>query len=152
MLALLLSPTVMPVEAQVNITEPLPGINGTIPLPPMGNTTLTNTTIPDSNMTSTDNNGIDTGGGPVDPVILALIKEQAQNRTQEMMQLLGNRTYSPDIMNGLMHAHQAMNQAMNFEENNSRAAAQQYLRAMKHFRNVLRKYINDKPDAFEVFD
>ena len=69
-----------------------------------------------------------------------------------MLQLLGNGTYSPDIMNGLMHAQQAMEQAMNFEGNNTRAAAQQYLRAMQHYRNTLRKYLNENPGALDEFE
>lgn len=149
-LALFLSPKTGLVYAQDNETE---GTNSTIPFPPLDlNTTLTNTTLPGINATSTDGNSTDTDGEPVDPVILALLREQAQNRTQEMLQLFGNGTYSPDIMNGLMHAQQAMEQAMNFEGNNTRAAAQQYLRAMKQYRNTLRQYLHNNPDALETFE
>ena len=152
-LMLFLSPAALLVNAQDNETEPSPGINGTIPIPPLdGNTTLTNTTLPETNSTSTDVNGTDTYSEPVDPIILALIREQAQNRTQEMLQLFGNGIYSPDIMNGLMQAQQAMEQAMNYEGNNSHTAAQQYLQAMKQYRNTLRKYLNENPGALDEFE
>ena len=145
-LILFLSPAVLLVNAQDNETEPSPGINGTIPTPPLdGNTTLTNTT-------STELNSTLTVDEPVDPIILALIREQAHNRTQEMFQLFGNGTHSPDIMNGLMHAQQAMERAMLFEGNNTRAAAQQYLQAMKQYRNTLRKYLNENPGALDEFE
>ena len=152
-LMLFLSPAALLVNAQDNETEPSPGINGTIPIPPLdGNTTLTNTTLPETNSTSTDVNGTDTDGEPVDPIILALIREQAQNREQEMFQLFGNGTYSPDVMNGLMQAQQMMEQAMNYEGNNSHTAAQYYLRALKQHRNTLRKYLNENPGALDEFE
>jgi len=135
MLLLFLLPATQLVNAQENETEPLDGTNSTIPLP--FNTTLTDT---------------ETDGEPIDPLILALIREQAQNRTMEMHMLFGDGTYSPDIMNGLMHAQQAMEQAMNFEGSNTRAAAQQYLRAMKQYRNTLRKYMKDNPDVLDAFE
>jgi len=146
-LMLFLSPTVYPVNAQDNETEPFPdGTNSTMPNPLLGvNTTLTNSTSPTVNGTETD-------GEPIDPVLLALIREQAQNRTMEMLQLFGNTTLPPDIANGLMHAQQAMEQAQSFEGNNTRAAAQQYLRAMKQYRNTLRNYLHDNPDALTEFE
>ena len=152
-LMLFLSPAALLVNAQDNETEPSPGINGTIPIPPLdGNTTLTNTTLPETNSTSTDVNGTDTDGEPVDPIILALIREQAQNREQEMYQLFGNGTYSSDVTNGLMQAQQTIEQAMSYEGNNSHTAAQYYLRAMKQYRNTLRKYLNENPGALDEFE
>jgi hypothetical protein len=47
---------------------------------------------------------------------------------------------------------QAMEQAEAFEGNNSRAAANQYLRAMKQYRNALRQYLKDNPEGSDVFD
>ena len=150
-LMLFLSPAALLVNAQDNETEPSPGINGTTPIPPL-NTTLTNTTLPETNSTSTDVNGTDTDGEPVDPIILALIREQAQNRMQEMSQLLGEGTESPDFANGLMEAQQSMEQAMNFETSNPSAAANQYLQVMRQYRNLLRKYLNDNPGAVDEFE
>ncbi len=66
--------------------------------------------------------------------------------------MFGNGTYSPDIMNGLMHAQQAMDQAQAFKENNTRAATQQYLRAMKQYRNTLRNYLKDNPNISLAFE
>jgi hypothetical protein len=147
-LMLFLSPAALLVNAQDNETEPSPGINGTIPVPTLDG----NTTLPETNSTSTDVNGTDTDGEPVDPIILALIREQAQNRMHEMSQLLGEGTESPDFANGLMEAKQSMEQAMNFETSNPSAAANQYLQAMRQYRNLLRKYLNDNPGALNEFE
>ena len=135
-------------STDTNGTLPLPDptnstdTNGTIPLPDPSNSTDTNTTEPID----------DVNGTVIDPAILALIREQAHNRTQEMLLLFGNTTLPPSIANGFQHAMQAMEQAEAFESINSRAAAQQYLRAMKQYRNALRKYLKDNPEGLEVFE
>lgn len=41
---------------------------------------------------------------------------------------------------------------MNFSETNPRAAAQQYLRAMNHWRNAFRKHMKDDPGVLEAFE
>lgn len=151
-LMIFLSPAAQLVNAQENETIPAGGVNSTIIIPPFNeNITLTNTTLPSTNSTGQDYNGTTTDDEPIDHYILAMIKEQAQNSSR-MLQMFGNGAYSPDIMNGLMHAQQAMDQAQAFEENNTRAAAQQYLRAMKQFRNTLRNYLKDNPNLSLTFE
>lgn len=156
---LALSPTVQQVKAQVNETEPIPdGTNSTIPLPQPGNTTIgnftsinttiANTTIPYNNTTYPDDNNTKVMSEPISMETLTNLQTQFQSSQEYMLQLLGNTTLSSEIANGMMHAQQAMDKAMLFEGNNSRAAAQQYLRAMKHQRNTLRKYIKDNPEVF----
>jgi hypothetical protein len=145
MLMLFLSPAPSLLNAQDNETD----TNSTIPLPtPKLNTILTVST----NSTSPEVNEKESMEEPVDPVILARIREQAQNRDQEMMFLFNNGAYPPEIMNGLNHAQDAMEKASHLEGNNTRAAAQQYLRAMKQYRNTLRKYLNDNPDFLTAFN
>jgi hypothetical protein len=146
-LMLFLSPAAQLVNAQDNESEPITGTNSTIPDPLVGvNNTETNFTITDTN--TTDVNSTE----PIDPAILEMIREQAHNRTREMLELFGDGNYSSEIMNGLAHAQQAMEQAQSMEGNNTRAAAQQYLRAMTQYRNTLRKYMKDNPDVIELFD
>jgi Mor family transcriptional regulator len=157
-----------------NETEPDPytggGTNSTIPdgnttapdgntTIPDGNTTLPdgNTTIPDGNTTVPDGNTTlpepettgSNNGTPIDPALLEIIKEQAQNTTQWINNLLSAATLSQETINSLQHAEQAMTQAQTFEGNNTRAAAQQYLRAMKHIRNALRKSLKENPDLIQ---
>jgi hypothetical protein len=162
MILLFLLPTAQQVKAQVNETELIPdGTNSTIPLPSPGNTTLgnftmtnttlANTTIPDVNATSPGINETEPVSEPLSMEILASIQAQVESRQSYMLLLLGEATLPPEIANGMMHAKQAMDKAMNFEENNIRAAAQQYLQAMKHYRNALGKYLKDNPGAITVF-
>jgi hypothetical protein len=88
----------------------------------------------------------------IDPAILNMIKTQAMNRKQEMLNLFGDGPYSLDIENCMQQAQQAMEQAQNFEETNPQAAAQQYIRAMKQYRNALRKHLQENPELFEEFE
>lgn len=144
-LMLFLSPAAKLVNAQGNESEPINGTDPQIPDPLVG--------VNDTNLTTTDTNTTDVNSTePIDPVILAMIREQAHNRTREMLELFGDGNYSSEIVNGLAHAQQAMEQTQSMEGNNTRAAAQQYLRAMKQYRNTLRKYMKDNPDSIELFE
>jgi len=55
----------------------------------------------------------------------------------------------PALRNQFIHAWSAMQQADEMEESNPRAAANQYLRAMKQLRNAYKKYQKDNPDVVE---
>jgi hypothetical protein len=88
---------------------------------------------------------------PIDPAIMNMIKTQAMQREQEMLGLFGEGPHSTDVETCLEKAHQAMEQAQNFEETNPRAAAQQYLRAMRQYRNALRKHLKENPELAEEF-
>lgn len=85
----------------------------------------------------------------IDPVILTMVRTQAENREQEMHQLFGDEIPS-EAANSWMHAQQAMEQARNHEEEDPKEAAQLYLRAMRHFRNVLRKYLEENPGTYDT--
>ncbi len=131
-----LQPAARLVNAQVNETTPAET-----------NTTLTNSTTP-YNTTSLP----ETPPEPIQEHILAYIQEMAQNRMQYIQQLFGEETNSPSIMNGLSHAEQAMNQAKNFTETNPTASAQQYLRAMRQYRNTLRYYLKENSEISNAFE
>jgi hypothetical protein len=122
--------------------------NTTLIIPPLTNTTLTNSTT-EFNTTSLES--ADTQPEPISEHILAYIQEMAQKRMQYMQQLFGEETYSQNIMNGLSHAEQAMNQAMNYQETNPTASTQHYLRAMKQYRNTLRYYLKENSEISEAF-
>lgn len=126
-----------------NTTIPIPDpTNGTIPIPDPANSTDTNSTDPIDGVNATLAN----------PAIVSLLKEQALSRTQEMLLLFGNTTLSSSIANGFEHAMDAMAQAEAFEGTNPQAAANQYLRAMKQYRNALRKHLKDNPEALGIFE
>jgi tetratricopeptide (TPR) repeat protein len=93
----------------------------------------------------------ETENQPIDPAILNMIKTQTMAREQEMLNLFGEGPHSPSVDNCLRQAEQAMVQAENFGEANPRAAAQQYLRAMKQYRNALRKYLKENPETLNEF-
>ncbi|MFC1804164.1 hypothetical protein ACFL0D_09420 [Thermoproteota archaeon] len=82
----------------------------------------------------------------IDPSILVFVKLQAQNREQEMWQLFGD-DMPPDAANSWTHAQEFMEQARNYEDENPNEATQLYLRAMRQFRNALRKYVEEYPEA-----
>ena len=88
----------------------------------------------------------------IDPAVLHQIKTQAMERQEEMLNIFGEGPYSPDMENSLQHALQAMEQAQNFAETNPQAAAQQYLRAMKHYRNALRNHLRENPEIVDEFE
>ncbi len=158
---------------------------------------------------STESTEPEDGDGNIDPVIYELIQQQAQERFQEMYQLMfggvapetetaptepevptdptnttdptdsvdptnstepvvpTNSTdplvegedlleyagpvipedVDPALANQFMHAWSAMQSAE--EKENSRAAANQYLRAMKQLRNAFKKYQTDNPEVVE---
>jgi len=146
-LLLALSPAATLVNAEGNETQP--ETNTTIPLPingTIGNSTLLNTTIPDTNTTSPD---INVTTPKLSTEALAGFRSMVQNNIMEMEQLFGDAQLSPEVANGWSHSQQAMEQAMTFEENGSPAAEQQYLRAMKHIRNTLRNYLKENPEVEE---
>lgn len=89
---------------------------------------------------------------PFNLEVLASIKLEAENRWGEISGILGEGIHSSDIMNSLQHAEQAMTQAKSFETDNPQAATQQYLRAMKHWRNALRKHLGENPELIEEFE
>jgi len=88
----------------------------------------------------------------IDPAILNMIKTQAMEREQEMVGFFGGGPFSPEMENCLQNAHQAMEQAQYFEEDNPQAAAQQYLKVMKHYRNALRKFVEENPEILDYFE
>ncbi|MFC1803517.1 hypothetical protein ACFL0D_06065 [Thermoproteota archaeon] len=88
----------------------------------------------------------------MDPAIMNMLKLQAMERKQEMFNFFGEGPYSPDTDNCMQNAQQAMEQAQNFEETNPQAAAQQYIRAMKQYRNALRKHLEDNPGLLDEFE
>ncbi|TFH14313.1 hypothetical protein E4H04_10430 [Candidatus Bathyarchaeota archaeon] len=143
-LLLFVSPTVMQVKAQGNMTLPTNTtlVNTTLTNTTQVNGTLTNSTSPDTNGTSMQ----------LSAEALADFRLMAENCLTEMMQLFGDAPLSPEVANGLSHAQQAMMQAMMFEENGNPAAAQQYLRAMKHHRNTLREYLKENPQVEEELE
>ena len=55
----------------------------------------------------------------------------------------------PALRNQFIQAWSAMQQADEMEESNPRAAANQYLRAMKQLRNAFRKYQKDNPEEVD---
>ena len=88
----------------------------------------------------------------IDPAVLNKIKTQAIVREQEMIGFFGGGPFSPEMENCLQNAQQAMEQAQYFEENNPQAAAQQYMSALKHYRNALRKFVEENPQKLDYFE
>ena len=88
----------------------------------------------------------------IDPAILNMIKTQAMAREQEMVGLFGAGPFSPEMENCLQNAQQAMEQAQYFVENSPQAAAQQYMKAMKQYRNALRKFVVENPEMLDAFE
>ena len=80
---------------------------------------------------------------PVDDETLVLLQTETQKRYDDVEAFFGENL-SPSVMQGLMHAQQAMAEAL--EKTDNQAAAQQYNRAMNHLRNALRKYLHENPD------
>lgn len=95
--------------------------------------------------------GLDDPNGtqPMDPEVLGSIRNQTRNMYQDIMGYFSNVTLTPGIVENFQHAQDAIEEGDT--KNNTRAAAQMYLRAMKQFRNALRKYIHDNPDAADDF-
>ena len=88
----------------------------------------------------------------IDPAVLNKIKTQAIVREQEMIGFFGGGPFSPEMENCLQNAQQAMEQAQYFEENNPQAAAQQYMSALKHYKNALRKFVEENPQKLDYFE
>ena len=89
------------------------------------------------------------GEEPIDPSILAMIRVQAQNREKEMLTLFGDNM-SSEVGNRWMHAQQFMEQARNIEDEDPNNATQLYLRAMRQFKNALRKYSKEYPELLDT--
>jgi DNA repair exonuclease SbcCD ATPase subunit len=110
----------------------------------------------------------------IDPTVYEGIKETTQQRFQDMYQLMfgenlaqsqtsgeGDQAYNgpvitddtdPEIRNMFIHAWQSMDQAQKQEESNKQAAANSYLRSMKHLRNAYRKYEQMNPELSEELE
>ena len=93
-----------------------------------------------------------TGDEEIDPEIFNMIRTQAMERKQYMLNMLGEGPYSPDVENSLQHAEQAMIQAQNYEENNPKESTQSYLRAIKQYRNALIHYLEENPEETIEFE
>lgn len=90
-----------------------------------------------------------TDGDSFDNAMMNMIRTQALTRKQEMLNLFGEGPYSPDVENCMQNAQQAMEQAQNFEELNPEAASEQYIRALKQYRNAYRKYYDENSELVE---
>lgn len=89
----------------------------------------------------------ETGDEPIDPDVFNLIQLRARLQWQETQQFFGDlEDLPPETQAQLQHAYQAM-QSADEETENPRAAAEQYLRAMKEMRNAMRKQLREDPDA-----
>jgi hypothetical protein len=94
----------------------------------------------------------------VDPTVLEGLRNQTQSMYQELLgyfgnatsRSTGNATLSSAVLENFRHAQEAIEEGDS--KNNTQAAAQMYLRAMKQFRNSLRKYLHDNPDAVQGFE
>ena len=91
----------------------------------------------------------DNGTAPMDPEVLESLRNQTLGMYQDILGYFSNATLTPEIVANFQHAQDAIEEGDS--KNNTRAAAQMYLRAMKQFRNALRKYIHDNPDAVDDF-
>jgi len=97
-------------------------------------------------------------GTTVDPAVLEALRNQTQNMYQELLGYFSNATLGyfsnatlgSAVFENFQHAQDAIEEGDS--KNNTRAAAQMYLRAMKQFRNALRKYLHDNPDAMQDFE
>jgi tetratricopeptide (TPR) repeat protein len=89
-------------------------------------------------------------GTTVDPAVLGGLRNQTKNMYQELLGYFGNATLGSAVFENFRHAQDAIEEGDS--KNNTRAAAQMYLRAMKQFRNALRKYLHDNPDALQDFE
>jgi len=87
----------------------------------------------------------DVNGTAVDPAVLECLRNQTQSMRQELLGYFGNATLGSAVFENFQHAQEAIEEGDS--KNNTQATAQMYLRAMKQFRNALRKYLHDNPDA-----
>jgi len=123
-------------------TEPVPSIEGEEPV----------TKGEGFNETETlDGNGTE----PVDLEVLGSLRNQTLGMSENILGYFSNVTFAsgtlaPAILESLQHAQDAIEEGDS--KNNTRAAAQMYLRAMKQYRNALRKYIHDNPGAADDFE
>ena len=92
----------------------------------------------------------DVNGTTVDPAVLEELRNQTQNMYQELLGYFSNATLGSAVFENFQHAQDAIEEGDS--KNNTRAAAQMYLRAMKQFRNALRKYLHDNPGAVDDFE
>ncbi len=93
---------------------------------------------------------------PTDPEIITELLAQANESRLVLMEVLYNaygENYSQAALNNLMHGDDAVNKSEKLlEQANVNASAQQIRRAMKHYRNALRKAYHDNPDAMTDFE
>ena len=92
----------------------------------------------------------DINGTAMDPVVLEGLRDQTRSMCQGLLGYFGNVTQGSVVFENFRHAQDAIEEGDS--KNNTRAAAQMYLRAMKHFRNALRNYLHDNPDALQGFE
>ena len=92
----------------------------------------------------------DTEDVPMDPAILDWYRQQTEDRYQEIVGIFGDSKLSPPVMENFMHAQQAIVEAG--EKSNTQSAAQQYNRAIKQFRNALRLFLKENPEAENLFE
>ncbi len=107
--------------------------------------------------------------GQIDPVIYEQIKLQAETRYMELYRLFFGQPdtdsddwgddgpvfpddVDPALRDQFTHAWSEMHQAEEMRESDPRAAANQYLRAMKHLRNAYKKYQEDNPEVEDELD
>ena len=93
---------------------------------------------------------------PTDPEIITELLAQANESRLVLMAALSaayGDNYSQSALNNLVHGDDAVNKSEKLlEQANSTAAAQQVKRAMKHYRNALRKAYHDNPEAMTDFE
>jgi len=104
--------------------------------------------------------------GQIDPVIYEQIKLQTENRYMELYRLFFGQPdtdsddwgddgpvfpddVDPALRDQFTHAWSEMHQGEERGESDPRAAANQYLRAMKQLRNAFRKYQEDNPGVVD---
>ena len=107
--------------------------------------------------------------GQIDPVIYEQIKLQAKTRYMELYRLFFGQPdtdsddwgddgpvfpddVDPALRDQFTHAWSEMHQAEEMGESDPRAAANQYLRAMKQLRNAYKKYQEDNPEVEDELD
>jgi tetratricopeptide (TPR) repeat protein len=119
------------------------GTNGTPPEPPTG--------TPEG-----DNSTVQGEGSVTDPEIITELLAQANESRVHLMAALFvayGDNYSQSALNNLVHGDDAVNKSEKLlEQANLNAAAQQVRRAMKQYRNALRKAEHDNPEAIKEYE
>jgi len=92
----------------------------------------------------------DSNAAVVDPEVLEALRSQTQIMYQELLGYFGDETLSPAVNQTFRHGQDAVMEGDS--KKNTQAAAQMYLRAMKQFRNALRKHLHENPGALDDFE